>query len=147
MSELVVRSTAFAKDQFIPSKYTCDGKGISPPLIVEGFPEKTKSFAVILEDPDAPAGLFTHWVAWNIPARSEIKEGTSEGSVGLNTSRRSGYHPPCPPSGAHRYVFKVYALDTMLSLGEFVEKEDLQNAMDGHILAQGELVGLYRRNR
>jgi Raf kinase inhibitor-like YbhB/YbcL family protein len=147
MTELVVRSTAFGKDQLIPSKYTCDGNGISPPLIVEGFPEKTKSFAVILEDPDAAAGLFIHWIAWNIPAASEIKEGTPGGSVGLNTAKRSGYLAPCPPSGTHRYIFKVYALDAMLNLGSFVEKEDLKNAMDGHVLAQGELMGLYRRNR
>ncbi len=147
MNDLVIRSTAFAKGQMIPSKYTCDGKSISPPLIVEGFPEKTKCFAVILEDPDAPAGLFIHWVAWNIPAKSEIREGTTDGSVGLNTAMKSGYLAPCPPSGAHRYIFKVYALDSILNLGTYVEKGDLENAMDGHILARGELMGLYRRNR
>jgi len=147
MTELVIRSSEFGKDQLIPSKYTCDGKNISPPLIVEGFPERTKSYAVIMEDPDAPAGLFIHWIAWNIPAGSEIKEGAAGGAVGLNSARRSGYTGPCPPSGTHRYFFKVYALDTMLNLGAFVEREHLENALDGHILAKGELMGLYRRNR
>ncbi len=147
MSHLVVRSPAFRNNELIPSKYTCDGKNISPPLIVEGIPEKTKSLAIIMEDPDAAAGLFIHWVAWNILALTEIGENAAGGSVGLNTAKKVGYLGPCPPSGTHRYIFKLYALNDTLNLSSYTEREDLLNAMDGHILAQGELMGLYRRNR
>jgi hypothetical protein len=147
MNDLIVKSSAFEKNKQIPSKYTCDGANISPPLKVEGIPEKTKSLAIIMEDPDAPAGLFIHWVAWNIPPSSQIKENAPGGSSGLNDFKKRGYGGPCPPSGTHRYFFKVYALDITLNLGSVAEKEDLENAMQGHTLTQGELIGLYRRTR
>ncbi len=147
MTELTVKSSAFEHNKLIPSKYTCDGEGINPPLTIQGMPEKTKSLALILEDPDAPAGLFTHWVAWNIPTSGVVKEHASPGAEGLNSAKKRGYFGPCPPSGTHRYFFKVYALDTMLSLTQFDEREDLENAMEGHVLGRGELIGLYRRVR
>ncbi len=147
MNELTVRSSAFEHNKLIPSKYTCDGANVNPPLKIEGMPEKTKSLAIIMEDPDAPAGLFIHWIAWNIPSDGIVKENASPGAEGLNTAKKRGYHGPCPPSGTHRYIFKVYALDTMLNLGSFSEKENLENAMGSHVVAQGELIGLYRRNR
>jgi Raf kinase inhibitor-like YbhB/YbcL family protein len=147
MKELVVKSSSFEHNTLIPSKYTCDGENINPPLTVEGMPEKTSSLALILEDPDAAAGLFIHWVAWNIPPYGIINENSSPGAEGLNTAKKRGYHGPCPPSGTHRYFFKVYALDTKLNLGSLAEKEDLEKAMQSHVLAQGELMGLYRRNR
>lgn len=142
-----MKSSAFEKNKQIPSKYTCDGENISPPLKVEGIPEKAKSLAIIMEDPDAPAGLFIHWVAWNIPPTGEVKENAAGGSSGLNDFKKRGYGGPCPPSGTHRYFFKVYALDITLNLGSVAEKEDLENAMQGHTLTHGELIGLYRRTR
>jgi Raf kinase inhibitor-like YbhB/YbcL family protein len=145
MKELVIRSPAFENNKLMSSKYTCDGEDVNPPLNVEGIPEKTKSLALIVEDPDAPAGLWIHWLVWNIPPAGTIGEKSAIGNAGLNTAKKKGYHGPCPPSGTHRYFFKVYALDTMLNLGGLSEKEDLENAMQSHVLAQGELIGLYRR--
>ena len=147
MKELTVKSPAFEKNKLIPSKYTCDGEEVSPPLIVEGIPEKTKSLALIMEDPDAPAGLFIHWLVWNIPPTNEIQENSVPGTEGLNTNKKNSYHGPCPPGGTHRYYFKVYALGTHLNLGTFSDKEVLENAMQNHILAYGELIGLYRRGK
>ena len=145
MKELTVKSPAFENNKLIPSKYTCDGEEVSPPLAVEGIPEKTKSLALIMEDPDAPAGLFIHWLVWNIPPTDKIQENSVPGTEGLNTNKKNSYHGPCPPGGTHRYYFKVYALDTHLNLSAFSEKEVLENAIQNHILAHGELVGLYRR--
>jgi hypothetical protein len=147
MNELTVKSSAFENNRLIPSKYTCDGENINPPLAIEGIPEKTKSLALIMEDPDAPAGLFIHWVAWNISTMGIVKEHASPGAEGLNSAKKRGYYGPCPPSGTHRYFFKLSALDTTLNLGSLAEKEDLEKAMQGHVLAQGELMGLYRRTR
>jgi Raf kinase inhibitor-like YbhB/YbcL family protein len=147
MNELTVKSSAFENNRLIPSKYTCDGENINPPLAIEGIPEKAKSLALIMEDPDAPAGLFIHWVAWNISTMGIVKEHASLGAEGLNSAKKRGYYGPCPPSGTHRYFFKLSALDTTLNLGSLAEKEDLEKAMQGHVLAQGELMGLYRRTR
>ena len=147
MKELTVKSPAFENNKLIPSKYTCDGEEVSPPLTVEGIPKKTKSLSLIMEDPDAPAGLFIHWLVWNIPPTDKIQENSIPGTEGLNTNKKNSYHGPCPPGGTHRYYFKVYALDTLLKLGAFSEKEVLENAMQNHILAHGELIGLYRRGK
>jgi Raf kinase inhibitor-like YbhB/YbcL family protein len=147
MKELVVKSPAFENNKLIPAKYTCDGEDVNPPLTIEGVPEKTKSLALIVEDPDAPAGLWVHWVVWNIPPTGAVQENAVPGTEGLNTNKKHSYHGPCPPGGTHRYFFKVYALDTKLNLGAFAEKEDLENAMQSHVLAEGELMGLYRRAR
>ena len=147
MKDLVVKSPVFENNGYIPPKFSCDGKGVNPPLVIEGIPEKTHSLALVMEDPDAPAGLFVHWVAWNIPPTGVIRENPLTIAEGLNTAKKRGYRPPCPPSGTHRYVFKIYALDTMLNLNEFDEKDDLEKAMQGHVLSQGELIGLYKRTR
>ncbi len=147
MKELVVKSSAFKENKLIPSKYTCEGDNINPPLTIEGIPEKAESLTLIIEDPDAPAGLFTHWLAWNLPTTGTIKEHSVVGTEGLNSSKRRGYSGPCPPSGTHRYFFKVYALDIRLKVEPMSEKEDVENAMQGHILAQGELIGLYRKSK
>jgi len=147
MKELVIRSPAFENNKLIPSKYTCDGEDVNPPLTIEGMPEKTKSLALFIEDPDAPAGLWIHWVVWNIPPANMIGEDIVPGTEGLNTNKKHSYHGPCPPSGTHRYFFKVYALDTKLNLTALAEKEDVENAMQSHVLAKGELMGLYRRAR
>ena len=148
MAALKISSPAFQNDGYIPRPYTCDGKDINPPLMMENCPQGTKSIAVIVDDPDAPVGIWVHWVLWNIdPNVKEIKENAvPTGAVeGMNDFKKHQYGGPCPPSGTHRYFFKVYALDTMLSISPNSKKSDLENAMNGHILAQGQVVGLYKR--
>jgi Raf kinase inhibitor-like YbhB/YbcL family protein len=146
MKELTVKSPAFEPNKQIPEKYSCDGENINPPLTIENIPKETKSLALLMDDPDAPSGTFDHWVVWNIPpSTSKIAEHTVPGTEGLNSAREHGYHAPCPPSGTHRYFFKVYALDMELGLGANAKKKDVEKAMQGHILAKGELVGLYSR--
>jgi len=140
-------SSAFENEGNILTEFTCDGDGVSPPLTIGEVPENTKTLALISDDPDAPAGTWVHWVVFNIPPDTmEIVKGQEpRGVQGKTDFGRTGYGGPCPPSGVHRYFFKVYALDTELSLAEGSDKKDLENAMEGHILAQAELVGLYKR--
>lgn len=143
-----ISSPAFTHNGHIPEKYTCDGRDINPPLLIEAVPEGTKSLALIVDDPDAPMGTWVHWVVWNIRAETgEIKEdAVPQGAgQGLNDFRRHDYGGPCPPSGVHRYFFKLYALDAVLELGGKAKKADLEKAMKGHILGQAELIGLYKR--
>ena len=116
MKELVVKSPAFEANKQLPKKYCCDGQEINPPLKIDGVPEEAKTLVLIVDDPDAPSGTFDHWVVWNIPASmANIGENTVPGMEGLNSARAQGYMGPCPPSGTHRYFFKVYALDTALT--------------------------------
>ena len=144
ISTLQIESLAFVHNGYIPSKYTCDGENISPPLTINELPEKTKTLAIIAEDPDAPNGTFDHWVVWNITPKQEIPENMKkEGTEGKNGKQKNGYHAPCPPSGVHRYFFKVFALDTFIKLPEGADKKSLLDAMHGHILAGGEIMGLY----
>jgi hypothetical protein len=146
MKELLVKSSAFEPNKQIPKKYTCDGNNINPPLTLEDVPKEAKTLVLIMDDPDAPMGTFDHWVTWNIPASTtKIGEHSVPGVEGLNGGRRQGYTGPCPPSGTHRYFFKVYALDTELNLSAKSTKRDVEKAMQGHILAKGELIGLYHR--
>jgi Raf kinase inhibitor-like YbhB/YbcL family protein len=147
MKNLSVSSPAFEHNALIPAKYTCDGDDVSPPLTVEGAPEETRSLVLVVDDPDAPMGTWDHWVVWNIPPARSIAEDTVPGTEGLNTYRRHSYGGPCPPSGTHRYFFKVYALDIMLNLSSNATKRELEKAMQGHVLAKGELIGLYCRFR
>ena len=150
---LSLSSPAFDPGAMIPVRYTCDGNDESPPLTWRGAPAGTQSFALIMDDPDAPAGTWVHWVIFNIPASSTglpaaipPRPRLEDGSVqGVNSWRRVGYGGPCPPGGQHRYFFKLYALDASLSLGASATKADLLRAMEGHILAQAELMGVYRR--
>lgn len=152
---LELKSSAFAEGKPIPSKFTCDGKDISPDLTWSGAPAGTKAFALIADDPDAPMGMWVHWVAWNIPASTtSFKEGMDKGAKlsdgtmqGISDFKRPGYGGPCPPSGTHRYFFKIYALDTSLELPGATTKSGLETAMKGHILAQAELMGTYSRQR
>lgn len=146
MKELTIKSPAFQPNNPIPKKYSCDGEGTNPPITIEGIPKESKSLALVVDDPDAPGGTFDHWVVWNIPpSTSKIAERSVPGTEGLNSARHKGYMGPCPPSGTHRYFFKVYALDTELGLGAKSTKRDLEKAMQGHVLAKGELIGLYHR--
>lgn len=148
MSELTVKSPAFAGNGYIPARFTCDGNNINPPLVIEKVPADAKSLALIVDDPDAPVGMWVHWVVWNIPPETrEIAEDHVPGNSvqGKNDWKRNGYGGPCPPSGVHRYFFKLYALDTRLNLGIGTTKPELEAAMKGHILSKAELIGLYKK--
>ncbi len=148
MSELAIASPAFPHSGMIPKQYTCDGADASPPLSIGGIPEKTKTLALIVDDPDAPAGTWVHWVVWNIgPVTKEIPENTvPPGAIqGTNDFGKRKYGGPCPPSGTHRYFFKLYALNAPLDLKEGATKAQLEKAMSGHLLGKAELIGLYRR--
>lgn len=151
--KIKVISPAFEEGGMIPSKYTADGQNISPPLKWEGVPDGTKSIALISDDPDAPVGTWVHWVMWNIPAEAmELTENIPpyedlpDGSrQGITDFRNPGYGGPAPPSGTHRYYFKIYALDIKPDLPSNSTKADLLKAMEGHILAEGQLMGKYKR--
>jgi Raf kinase inhibitor-like YbhB/YbcL family protein len=147
--EMKLISPAFEHGANIPKKYTCDGDDVNPPLMIIGAPATTKSFALIVDDPDAPSGTWVHWIVWNIPpATKEINEGAPpKNSVkGINDFGRINYNGPCPPPGpSHTYRFKLYALDITLNLKEGATKSELEAAMKGHILARAELDGKYRR--
>lgn len=142
-------SPEFEPNQSIPTKFTCEGANLAPTLIWQGFPEETKSFALIMDDPDAPMGTWVHWVLFNIPATTKhlnSQNSTPNGAVnGTNSWGKTGYGGPCPPSGQHRYFFKLYALDANLQLKYKATKEDLEEAMKDHILAKTELIGLYQK--
>ncbi|MBI4746358.1 MAG: YbhB/YbcL family Raf kinase inhibitor-like protein [Deltaproteobacteria bacterium] len=148
-----VGSAAFTEGGMIPKQYTCDGADISPPLSWSTVPEGTKSITIVADDPDAPAGTWVHWIVYNLPPDLKglpenvpAKETLANGGMqGMTDFRRIGYGGPCPPSGTHRYFFKVYALDKILDLYPGAIKKRLLNAMEGHILAEGELIGKYRR--
>lgn len=129
----------------IPRKFTCEGDDINPTLIIEDIPVGTKSLALIVDDPDAPMGTWVHWVSFNIPVVSQIDEDSIPGKQGINDFGRKDYGGPCPPSGTHRYFFKLYALDTVLDLNEGINKEALEDAVEGHILDKAELIGLYKK--
>lgn len=142
-----LKSEAFENGERIPSRYTCDGKNVSPPLRIEDVPEEAESVALVMDDPDAPGGTFDHWLVWNIdPATTEIREGEApEGVSGKNDFGDLSYGGPCPPSGTHSYRFKIYALDRTLDLAEGSTKGQLQQAMRGHVLEEHLLEGDYSR--
>lgn len=141
-----ISSQAFGYKQEIPKKYTCDGANISPPLMVSGTPSDTVSFVLVVDDPDAPSGIFTHWLLFGIPgATTSIPEGGyPPGSVqGVNDFGHTRYDGPCPPNGEHRYYFKLYALDTMLEIGSGASRNTIVSAMHGHIIDRSEAIGVY----
>ena len=152
-AELKVTSKAFQEGGMIPKDYTCDGANVSPPLAWDSAPEGTKSFALIVDDPDAPGKTWVHWVVFNIPSSArELSERVAAGDAingpgrqGTNDFKKSAYGGPCPPTGAHRYYFHLYALDTELSLDSSATKDQLLKAMEGHALAEGVLMGKYQR--
>ena len=144
-SGLKVRSVAFTHDGYIPPRYTCEGENVNPPLEITDLPENTRSLALIVEDPDAPRGIYDHWIAWNIPPNEAIGENSRPGISGKNSFGNTGYGGPCPPSGSHRYFFKVYALDSDLSIQAGSDKKTLQEAMRDHVLGSGELMGHYQK--
>jgi Raf kinase inhibitor-like YbhB/YbcL family protein len=151
--EINLTSTAFKEGEFIPKKYTCDGENVSPPLEWSGIPSETKSIALVCDDPDAPMGIWVHWVIFNIPSSKNnlnekipsqkvLGDGTVQGN---NDFRKIGYGGPCPPSGIHRYFFKIYALDKRVELTPGATKGELLHEMTGHILTEGRLMGKYTR--
>ena len=147
-SNMLIASAAFERNSSIPKKYTCDGENVNPPLTFSGVPENAKSLALIMDDPDAPRGTWVHWTMWNIdPSTINITvDSVPAGAVeGTTSSGKSVYGGPCPPSGTHHYYFKLYALDTILDLNKSSEKQELESAIEGHVLGQAELVGLYSR--
>jgi Raf kinase inhibitor-like YbhB/YbcL family protein len=156
VEKLAITSAAFEPGASIPTKYTCQGEDLSPALSWTGVPQGTQSLALIMDDPDAPMGTWVHWIVYNLPADSTgLDEGTSQGGAssfnlpagaiqGSTSFNRADYGGPCPPSGEHHYFFKLYALDAKMEK-EGLTKDDLLKAMEGHILAQGELVGLYKK--
>jgi hypothetical protein len=148
MAQLQISSPAFDHQKAMPARFTCDAQDVNPPLQISNVPAGTTSLALILYDPDAPAGMWVHWVLWNIsPETREISENSvPAGAVqGLNDWKKNRYGGPCPPSGTHRYFFRIYALDTTLNLAPTTTKAGLERAIQAHIMATGELMGTYRR--
>lgn len=147
-TNMKIFSPAFQNNETIPSRYTCDGENINPPLYFEEIPQETKSLVLIVDDPDAPMGNFLHWLVFNIPAETKLIEENSVpvgAKLGKNDFGKLSYGGPCPPYGIHRYYFRLFALDTILDLPEGVSRQEVLEAIRNHILAESYLVGLYRR--
>lgn len=140
-----IKSPNFEHNGSIPKKFTCQEADVNPTLMFEGIPEGTKSLALIVDDPDAPMGTWVHWVVFDISVIPKIDEDSIPGKQGINDFRKRDYGGPCPPSGTHRYFFKIYALDKELNLKEGISKKELEKAIQGHILDKAELVGLYKK--
>ena len=139
-------SPSFRHNEYIPKKYTCQGEDINPELVIDYTPDGTKSLALVVDDPDAPMGTWVHWVVFDIPVQNKIAENSIPGKQGINDFVKRDYGGPCPPSGIHRYFFKIYALDTETGLSEGADKQELEEAIQGHVLDQAELIGLYKKN-
>ncbi len=137
-------SPAFVADNSIPSKYTCDGDDLVPPLTIDDAPAEAASFVMVMDDPDSPSGDWLHWLAYDIPGGTrQILEGQEVGTQGLNSWNRTGYGGPCPGQGEHRYVFRLYALDKTLGLPPGARRPDVERAMTGAVLAETTLMGKY----
>lgn len=146
--DMKLSSTAFEQNQPIPAKYTCDGVNHNPPLTFSQVPQEAHSLVLVVEDPDAPRKVFTHWLVYNIPPSTQHireQEVPPQSKQGMTDFGTRGYGGPCPPSGTHRYVFQLFALDTTLALSEGLRKEEVLAKMKGHVIATAELVGTYRR--
>lgn len=140
-----LRSPEFKNNEFIPKKFTCRGANINPELVINDIPRGTQSLALIFDDPDAPSGDWVHWVMFDMPVVSKIEQDSAPGKQGVTDFGETSYGGPCPPSGTHRYIFKLYALDVKLDLEEGISKADLEKAMAMHILAKAELIGLFKK--
>jgi len=141
-----IMSPSFTHSQMIPKKYTCQGEDINPPLNISKIPDGTISMVLINDDPDAPGGTWDHWIVYNIQPIRTIKENSVPGIQGENSWGKNEYGGPCPPSGTHRYFFKLYALDIQLKLSEGATKKQVEKEMEGHILEQAEFIGLYKKS-
>jgi Raf kinase inhibitor-like YbhB/YbcL family protein len=145
-----ISSPDFKEGEAIPKHYTCDGEDTSPNLEISDVPPETKSLTIIMDDPDSPSGTWVHWTLWNIdPTCDKIQSGSApvDSKEGMTSFGRSGYGGPCPHSGTHHYYFKLYALDIELDLPQTTKVEELMEAMEGHMLAEAELIGLYTREK
>jgi Raf kinase inhibitor-like YbhB/YbcL family protein len=138
-------SPEFKNNEMIPAKFTCQGEDVNPALVIEEAPSEAKSMVLIVDDPDAPMGTWVHWVVYDMPVVRRVEEDSVPGKQGMNDFRRKDYGGPCPPSGTHRYFFKLYALDNEIGLSEGMSKEALEKAMEGHVIDKAELVGLYKK--
>ena len=139
-------SPAFEEGETIPTEYTCEGEGVSPPLQIDNLPDGARTLVLIVDDPDAPGGTWDHWVAFDIAPTSEIARDVGAlGTAGLNSWSTIGYGGPCPPTGTHRYIHQVYALDTELGLAEGATKAEVLEAMEGNVLSEATLIGVYQR--
>jgi len=145
IENLIVTSPAFSNNSRIPKKYTCDGKNVNPPLNIDTIPENTKSLAIIVDDPDAPISIWTHWLVWNILPTKKIPEDCKPGIEGINDFWHHQYGGPCPPNDTHRYFFRVFALDRLIDLAAGATRRDLEVAIKNHVLAYGHIIGLYSR--
>lgn len=144
-----IKSPAFLENQLIPKTYTCDGENINPELEISDVPSETSSLAFIMTDPDAPNGVFTHWMLWNIPSHIRIIEKNSfpQGSIqGLNSAKKVGFMAPCPPNGTHRYFFKLYALNKKLNASMDISREELESLINDSVIEKAEYIGIYTRN-
>lgn len=141
-----ITSSAFEHNERIPAKYTCNGQNVNPSLRIEDIPPGTQSMAIIVDDPDAPGKTFLHWLIWDIVPTNEIAENSAPGTQGRTDFGKPAYGGPCPPSGTHRYFFRVYALGTTLGVAEGSSRADLEQAMKGHVLAEAEIIGLYAQS-
>ena len=141
-----ITSPSFANNGLIPRKFTCQGEDINPQLEIEGIPEETISLILVNDDPDCPGGTWIHWIVFDMPVTSKIKENTVPGIQGRNDFGRKDYGGPCTPSGTHRYFFRIYALDTKLNKPTGISVDQLQDAMNDHILDKAELIGLYKKS-
>lgn len=146
IDELIIGSPSFAPKESIPPKFTCEGENVNPGITIENIPPGTKRLTLIVDDPDAPGGVFDHWLLWNIRPMEMIIENSVPGVEGKNSFGKTKYMGPCPPSGTHRYFFKVYALDKILEIRAGSDKAMLEKAMEGHILAKGELIGTFKKS-
>lgn len=144
-SPFVVKSPDFAFNHYMQFRFTCDGENISPGLVMENIPDGTKSLALIMEDIDSPNGAFVHWVMWNIPVNSKIRENTAPGVQGKNSRQQNSYYGPCQPNGIHTYYFRMYALNVLLDISADSGKTELLKAMENHILAQSVFKARYQR--
>lgn len=145
MQRLEITSPAFEDNGWLPERYTCKGDAIHPALTIRKIPPEARSLVILLEDPDAPGGTFDHWVLWDIDPKGDIGENSNPGTSGTNSSGRTGYYPPCPPQGAHRYIFVVFALDRELKLHEGSSKKQLLEAIEGAVIAKGILTARYEQ--
>jgi Raf kinase inhibitor-like YbhB/YbcL family protein len=149
MTKVQIQSDSFENNKMMPAKFTCDSSNISPGLSFSGIPDGSKSLVLIMDDPDAPGGTWIHWTVWNIdPSVTKIPENSVPGGSveGKTDFGKPGYGGPCPPSGTHRYFFKLYALDTVLDLDASAAANDIEKAMKGHTIDSAELIGLYKRS-
>jgi Raf kinase inhibitor-like YbhB/YbcL family protein len=144
-ASMKLTSPAFKDNEFIPKRFSGEGEDVNPALVIENIPPGTKSLVLIVDDPDAPMGTWVHWLLYDIPVVSRIEENSIPGKQGIQSARGVNYHGPYPPSGTHRYFFRIYALDTELGLKGGVSRVEVEKAMQSHMLGKAELMGLYKR--